>query len=91
MQLKITPRFCLILIGVMLVVFSMSIGLSYLDLARGSEKLEAVHAEYTELQKQLQQLNENLLYVQTDDYVERIARDELGMLRPGEIRYVSNE
>ena len=27
---------------------------------------------------------------ETTDYIERIARDELGMLYPGEIRYVDN-
>jgi len=90
MQLRITPRFCLILICFMLVVFSVSIGVSRMDLARGTEKLEAVYSEYAELEQQLRQLREDLAYVQTDEYVERVARDELGMMRPGEIRYVSS-
>lgn len=91
MQLRITPRFCLILIGVMLIVFSASIGLSRRDLAKGAERLEAVYAEHAALEQQLDQLREDLAYAQTDDYIERVARDELGLMRPGEIRYVSND
>ena len=91
MQLRITPRFCLILIGTMLIVFSLSLGLSHRDLAKGAERLEKVYAEHAELEQQIRQLREDLAYAQTDDYVERVARDELGMMRPGEIRYVSND
>jgi len=36
------------------------------------------------------ELNSQLAYVRTDAYIERVARDELNMIRPGEIRYVSN-
>ena len=90
MQLRITPRFCLILIGVMLIVFSISIAVSRHDLAEGAEKLEEVYAEHAELEHQLRQLRDELAYASTDDYVERIARDELGLMRPGEIRYISN-
>ena len=91
MQFRITPRFCLILIGVMLIAFSVSLGVSRRDLAKGADKLEQVYAEYTQLEQQIRQLREDLAYAQTDDYVERVARDELGMMRPGEIRYVSND
>ncbi len=90
MQLRITPRFCLILIGMMLIVFSVSIGLSRRDLAKGADRLEEVYAEHAALSQQIDQLREDLAYAQTDDYVERVARDELGMMRPGEIRYVSS-
>ena len=90
MHLRITPRFFLILICLMLIVFSVSICASRADLIRGAEKLEAVHAEHAQLEEQLLQLREELEYVQTDAYVERVARDELGMMRPGEIRSVSN-
>ena len=90
MHLRITPRFCLILIAVMLLAFGVSIGVSSRDLARGTEKLEAVYAEQAELEQHLRQLQEDLAYAQTDDYIERVARDELGLMRPGEIRYISS-
>ena len=31
----------------------------------------------------------NYYFAQTDDYVIRVARDELGMIMPGEVRYVN--
>ena len=34
-------------------------------------------------------LSDRLAFAQTDDYVIRTARDELGMIMPGEIRYVN--
>lgn len=91
MRLRIRPRFCLILIGVMLIVFSVSLGVSRRDLRAGAEKLAQVQAEHAALSEQLEALSEELAYAQTDEYVERVARDELGLMRPGEIRYVSSK
>ena len=34
-------------------------------------------------------LSDQLDFAQTDDYVIRTARDELGMIMPGEVRYVN--
>lgn len=90
MQLRIRPRFCLILIAVMLVVFTVSIGVSCCDLRSGAKRLAAAEAEYDALLNELDYLREELAFAGTDEYVERVARDELGMVMPGEIRYVSS-
>ena len=37
----------------------------------------------------MDELSEQLAYARTDEYVMRIARDELGMILPGEVRYVN--
>ena len=89
MQLRIKPRFCLILIAVMLVVFTVSIGVSFHDLRTGAQRLSAVEAEYDAMLLELDQLREELAFAGTDEYVERVARNELDMVMPGEIRYVS--
>ena len=90
MQLRITPRFCLLLICAMLIVFGASLAVSCYDLSRGAQKLEQVQDEHAALEQQLIDLSEDLAYTQTDEYIERVARDELGMMRPGEIRYVGS-
>lgn len=90
MQLHIKPRFCLILIAVMLVVFTVSIGISCHDLRAGAKRLAAVKTEYDAMLVQLDALREELAFAGTDEYVERVARDELNMLMPGEVRYVSS-
>ena len=38
---------------------------------------------------QVDELSDRLAYAQTDDYVIRAARDELGMIMPDEVRYVN--
>lgn len=91
MHLKIQPRFCLILIAVMLIVFGVSIGVASYDLHVGAQKLARVRAEQSALQQELNALHEKLAYTESDAYVERVARDELGLLKPGEIRYVSSK
>ena len=90
MRFRIQPRFCVFLIAVMLIVFSVSIGLSFRDLRAGERRLEEVRDEYAALQGELDSLREQLEFAQTDDYVERVARDELGLMMSGEIRYVSS-
>ena len=41
------------------------------------------------LRLQADALSSELDYAQTDAYIERVARDELGMIMPGEVRYVN--
>lgn len=44
--------------------------------------------EATEQNKNLKTEKENL---QKPEYIERVARDELGMTKPGEVPYISSE
>ena len=91
MNLKIKPRFCVFLIAVMLMVFSVSFAVTCRDLRAGRERLAQLQAEHTAMQAELQQLREELAFTETDEYVERVARDELGLMMPGEIRYMTNK
>ena len=45
--------------------------------------------EYRLLSEEIAALKEDIAFAQTDAYVERIARSELGLILPGEIRYVN--
>ena len=91
MNLIIKPRFCLILIAVMLIIFSVSFGFAFRDLHVGREKLAQAEAAHAELEAELQQLRDTLAFTETDEYIERVARDELGLMMPGEIRYMAVE
>jgi len=73
----------------MLVVFGACFGVllnQYLD---GAQRLEAVQSARDELISQVDALSHEMDYVQTDEYIMRAARDELGLIMPGEIRYVN--
>ena len=87
---RISPRFYLIVIGFMLVVFGISYGVSYNRLAGETALLNAAKAEHAMLSAEITALDQEFADLQTDEYIERLARDELGMLYPGEIRYVGN-
>lgn len=56
-----------------------------LDSLRTRERLEGLHAEVAQLEKGQTRLQEELRGVKGPAAVERIAREELGMVKPGEI------
>ena len=89
MRLKTKPRFWVITIAVMTAVFGVSIAAGKHDLRLGARQLEAANAQYAQLESEVEALQEKLAYVQTDDYIIRVARDELGLVMPGEVRYVN--
>ena len=89
-RVNIKPRFWVFLIAVMLVCFGMSSAVAQLHYSRVSQRVYDLSNEKLELTSRIAALSSQLRYVQTDDYIERVARDELNMIMPGEIRYVSN-
>ena len=86
---RATPKFWLFMIFTTLVVFSISFGVLQHRYAQGARQLEAIHEYRDELILQVRDLNDALDYAQTDDYVIRTARDQLGLIMPGEVRYVN--
>lgn len=87
-RLRATPRFYLLLIAAICVGFSLSCGLTLLRSQRVEGRLAALTEERSRLDAQIDALEERLEYVKSDAYVQRVARDELNMLYPGEIRYI---
>lgn len=87
-RLRATPRFYLLLIAAICVGFSLSCGLTLLRSAGISGRLDMLNEERSRLDGQIEALKERLEYVKSDAYVQRVARDELNMLYPGEIRYI---
>lgn len=87
---RVAPRFYCFLIVCMLAVFGVSFAISYGRLSAEIDLLNAANAEQAELATEVAVLRQKMSDVQTDDYIERMAREELGMLYPGEIRYVNN-
>ena len=60
---------------------------SRLDAA--SAQVSALTEQRDQLVREIGELQEEIDFVQTDAYVERAARDELGLIMPGEVRYVN--
>ena len=89
MRLRIQPRFWVIVIVLMLVVFGASFAAAQNSLRAGDRALAEAIAQREALQQEVETLSAALEFARTDDYVIRVARDELGLIMPGEIRYVS--
>ncbi len=89
MRRRVKPRFWVFLIVITLIVFGASFAVLQGRYAQGQQRLDEARRERDALQLQVNDLTDQLTFAQTDDYVIRTARDELGMLLPGEVRYVN--
>ena len=86
---RTTPKFWLVMIAVTAVVFGASLLALQGRLNRENRQLGEVTAYRDALSGQVEELSAKLEFAQTDDYVIRTARDELGMIMPDEVRYVN--
>ena len=89
-RMRVKPRFWIFMIVMMLICFGTSYAVAQIQYGKASERVETLAAEKAALTEKIAILSNRLDYVKTDDYIERVARDELNMIMPGEIRYVSN-
>lgn len=77
------------MIVVTLLVFGLSFAVMQQRWRQGEGQLRQVRAYRDELILKVQDLNDQLAYAQTDDFIMRAARDELDMIMPDEVRYVN--
>ena len=73
----------------MLVVFGACFGVLLNQYLQGAERLAQAEVYRDELIAKADSLSHEMDYVQSDEYIMRAARDRLGLIMPGEIRYVS--
>ena len=89
MRLRAKPRFWIIMIVLTALVFCASFAAMRHRYAQTDRRLRQAQSRRDELVLQTNALSDQLTFAQTDDYVIRVARDELGMIMPGEVRYVN--
>jgi len=70
------------------VVLLIIIGVSVYNLVSLKMEQAKVNADYAALVKEKAQLNEELSNVDSDEYIEQKAREELKMILPGETLYI---
>lgn len=90
MRRRVTPKFWLFMIVTMLMVFGVSFIVTQHQYAQGTRQLAEVEDSRNTLAERVEALSDELAYAQTDDFIMRAARDELGMIMPGEVRYVNS-
>jgi cell division protein DivIC len=69
-------------------VLAMVFGGAYWDGYQLRREAARLGRERDELRKQNAQLREEIKLLHTPDYIERIAREQLGLVRPGEIAVI---
>ena len=89
MRRRVKPRFWGFLIAITLIVFLASFAVMRIRYGYGAQRLAEARRERDALAVQADALGDQLEFAQTDEYVIRVARDELNMIMPGEIRYVN--
>ena len=88
-HIRILPRFWRFVILLLVLIFGACALSSELKYRRCCEHLAQVQLERDAAAQRVDALSERLTEVQTDAYVEEVARRELNLLYPGEIRYVA--
>ena len=89
MRRRVKPRFWGFMIAVTLIVFLASFAVMRIRYSYGAQQLAQAQSERDALAVEAKLKADQLEFAQTDEYVVRIARDELNMIMPGEIRYVN--
>ena len=88
-HIRVLPRFWRFVILLLVLIFGACALSSELKYRRCCEHLAQVQLERDAAAQRVDALSERLAEVQTDAYVEEVARRELNLLYPGEIRYVA--
>ncbi|MBQ3223464.1 MAG: septum formation initiator family protein [Clostridia bacterium] len=86
---RVQPRFWLILIALMLSAFAL-VWSSQQDLIEQREAMiEELTAAREQMEIEIAEAQRQLQFSKSDEYIERLARSELGLVMPDEVLYVS--
>ena len=88
-HIRVQPRFWRFVILLLVLIFGACALSSELKYRRCCAHLAQVQLERDAAAQRVDALSERLAEVQTDAYIEEVARRELNLLYPGEIRYVA--
>ena len=75
----------------LLVLFAVAQFSESRHVAEQKERIEALNRQFTRLNDEYVSLQRTLDFSKTDDYIARIARTKFGLLKPGEVRFVSDD
>lgn len=87
---KIKPRFFVIVSLMTALFFFGGVKVVQMRIDQEAKQLARVRLEQQALVDAVNELEAEIEYVQSDEYIKDAARDDLGMIMPGEIRYMSD-
>jgi len=63
----------------------------YLELVRVNYQISVVEREIGVWEARCEELRKQIEYLSSDEYVEKVAREELGLVKPGEVPFIVAE
>ncbi len=85
----VKPRFWLMLMMVLACVFCCVFASQGQFMAQQAAQIEQLEALKDTALAENANLERKIDFAKTDEYIERVAREELGLLKPGEVRFVT--
>jgi len=77
-----------IVIILLAVYLAYTLTTQYITIRKVRAEEAAIRAQIEEIKKENERLKEELDMLQSDEYIERIARERLGLIKSGEIMFV---
>ena len=92
---KKQDKIAMILITIVVIVLTIVVGYRVYNLKvqlnENKEKIESLNKEYAEEEKRKKEIAEYQEYTQTDEFVEDVAREKLGLVYDDEIVFIKEE
>lgn len=81
----------ILLLIIVIVIFSFRLFINMRKVNEMEDRLDRISQEYQEKIEQNQKLKEEIERVKSPAYIEKVAREELGLVKPGEILLIPVE
>ncbi len=85
----IKPRFVLFLNLLVLILFAIIFMGERNFIQQQEATITQLEQQTLEIAHQNETLEGQIAFTETTEYVERVAREELGLMKPGEVRYMT--
>lgn len=85
---KVTPRFWALLAAVYALYMAVSYATGFWQIWRLEAEIRRVEARIASVEAENEALRRQLSYMQSDEYIEKVAREELGLVMPGEVAVI---
>jgi cell division protein FtsB len=80
-----------IVISVLFILAAINFTRTTLDILKSSKRLDDIKLEVSDLEDKKSDLEEDIEYKKSEDYVEERARNDLNLVKPGEKVYVVSD
>jgi cell division protein FtsB len=80
-----------IVISILFILAAVNFTRTTLDILKSSRRLDDIRSEVNELEEKKAQLDGDIEYKKSDEYIEERARNDLNLIKPGEKVYVVSD